>query len=151
MNLKKPNKSCIVLGLIIILLSSFVFSAYTAPVIYFADSYPGIGAVYRLENGKEEAYYTRSRQRLHSFAFTKNNVLYFSDANDFNVNKVEKEEEVLVYSHTTYIRHIEFDSRDQLYFSQSSGGGADGYIYRLVNGKPSLYYRVRISDVGYWS
>ncbi|MEA1865909.1 MAG: hypothetical protein U9N46_12125, partial [Euryarchaeota archaeon] len=38
-----------------------------------------------------------------------------------------------------------------LYFSEATGAGGNGKIYKIVDGKASLYYEVKLADVGgFW-
>jgi hypothetical protein len=60
--------------------------------------------------------------------------------------------EGVVYTHTTYVRDIAFafdkDGELRLYFSEATGGGGNGKIYKIVDDKASLYYAVKLADVG---
>ena len=121
------------------------------PVVYFADADEDPGSVYRVENGTESTYYTRTCERLYNFAFSSEGTLYYSNANDYNLYKLEGGLETLVYTHTTYLRDVAFDNEGSIYFSECYGGGGNGYIYRLEDWVPTLYYTVRLSDVGSWA
>ena len=121
------------------------------PVVYFADADEDPGSVYRVENGTESTYYTRTCERLYNFAFSSEGTLYYSNANDYNLYKLEGGLETLVYTHTTYLRDVAFDNEGSIYFSECYGGGGNGYIYRLEDGVASLYYTVLLSDVGFWA
>jgi len=62
----------------------------------------------------------------------------------------------VAYTHSTYIRDLEYyptaSGGLEVYFSESSGAGADGQIYLLSGGAATLYYTVRLSDVdGFWA
>ncbi len=64
--------------------------------------------------------------------------------------------EEVVYTHTTYIRDIAFafDSNGELglYFSEATGAGGDGKIYRIEDGYATPYYDVKLADVdGSWA
>jgi streptogramin lyase len=50
------------------------------------------------------------------------------------------------------VRDLAFDSAGNLYFSEASGGGNDGMIYRLDGTTASPFFKVQLSQVdGFWS
>lgn len=58
----------------------------------------------------------------------------------------------VVFEHDTYIRCIRFGPDNMIYFSEATGAGGNGKIYKLVKNMPELYYEVRLEDVdGYWA
>ena len=64
--------------------------------------------------------------------------------------------ESVIYTHNTYVRDIAFafDRNGDLglYFSEATGAGGDGKIYKLDGASAVLYYPVKLSNVGgYWS
>jgi hypothetical protein len=63
--------------------------------------------------------------------------------------------EEIVYEHDTFVRDIAFvaEANDvALFFSEASGAGANGKIYKLVQGDPVLYYEVVLEEVGgFWA
>ena len=64
--------------------------------------------------------------------------------------------EEVIYTHNTYIRDIAFafdeNGELDLYFSESSGESENGKIYKIEDGKASLYYEVKLADVGgFWA
>ena len=69
----------------------------------------------------------------------------------FNFGKVAVR---VVFTHTTYVRDVGFDPSGNLYFSESSGAGGEGKIYRLdpASGTALLFYTVRLASVGgFWA
>jgi hypothetical protein len=126
-----------------------VCPAVPRPVIYFADGNEIPGSVYRLENGMESVFYTRSSGRLHNLAFSPQGTLYYSNANDYDLYKLAGGE-TLVYHHDTYLGDVAFDSLGRIYFSEAYGAGGDGYIYRLDGETAFLYYTVELADVSFW-
>ena len=120
-------------------------------IVYFADAAENPGSVYKIENGTESTYYNRTAGKLYSFAFSPERDLYYSNANDYDLYKLEGGGETLVYHHNTYLRDVAFDSKGRIYFSESRGSGGNGYIYRLEDGVASLYYTVLLSDVSFWA
>ncbi len=122
------------------------------PIIYFADAYPGAsGSVYKLDNGYTSTFYTRATGGISSLAFSCGGILYYCDANAFNLYELVNGQETLVYQHNTYLRCVKFDSKGNIYFSDASGAGSDGHIYRLDNAAAVLYYTVKLTDVGFWA
>ncbi len=113
--------------------------------------------------GSEETIYTRPSRNLYSFAFHPYvpEKLYYVNANE---NKIYRSSETytgwsreeVVYDHDTYVRDLAFDlDRDGdlvLYFSEATGAGADGKIYRIEDDAPVLYRTIVLSDVnGFWA
>ena len=122
------------------------------PDLYFTDGRESRGRIYRFANDRLSQYYVRPQGQLHYIAVSKNGTIYFSNANDKDLYRLEGRTEKRVYTHKTYLRDIAFDYLGRLYFSESSGAGSDGYIYRLEGDQASFYYRVRLDQVdGYWS
>jgi hypothetical protein len=122
------------------------------PDLYFTDGRESRGRIYRFANDRLSQYYVRPQGQLHYIAVSQNGTIYFSNANDKDLYRLESGTEKRVYTHKTYLRDIAFDYLGRLYFSESSGAGSDGYIYRLEGDRASFYYRVRLDQVdGYWS
>ncbi|MBN1324024.1 MAG: hypothetical protein JW986_08540 [Methanotrichaceae archaeon] len=133
--------------------------------VYFADSDANPGAVFyaRYANSAGTPFYTRPSGRLHSFTFHPGipEKLYFVNANENKIYLVAYtgsgwSSEQVVYTHNTYVRDIAFakDSAGdvRIYFSEATGAGANGKIYRLeTDGTATQFYEVRLSNVGgYW-
>ncbi|MEN2974168.1 MAG: hypothetical protein ABDH32_01160 [Candidatus Caldarchaeales archaeon] len=58
----------------------------------------------------------------------------------------------VVFEHTTYVRCIRFGPENRMYFSEATGAGGNGKIYKIVQNMPKLYYEVRLEDVdGFWA
>lgn len=60
-----------------------------------------------------------------------------------------------IYKHKTWIRAVRVrpssqNKREVIYFSEATGGGDDGKIYRLINNKTVLYLVVSLDKVGFW-
>ncbi|MEA1866423.1 MAG: CARDB domain-containing protein, partial [Euryarchaeota archaeon] len=128
--------------------------------IYFADADESPGSVYHYDiaSGMEETVYTRPSKRLYSFAFHPKipEKLYYVNANEYKIYRTHQissgwAPEEVVYTHTTYIRDIAFafDSNGELglYFSEATGAGGDGKIYRIEDGYATPYYDVKLADV----
>lgn len=130
--------------------------------IYYADGYSSRGSVYLANSSSapETIIYTRPSGNLHSFTFHPGitEKLYFVNANQRNIYRVDElwsgwTAESIIYTHKTYVRDIAFafdkDGRMGIYFSEASGAGGDGKIYKLYdNGSTDLFYTVDISRVG---
>lgn len=126
----------------------------TLPELYVADGGEPVGRIYRVRKGKLKEIYRRPRGRIYSVAVAPNGTIYFSDHNDFHIYRIRSGKEEKVYSHTTYTRNIRFDSKGRFYFSESSGAGGDGTIYRLDLkqrvAKP--VFTIRLSQIdGFWA
>jgi sugar lactone lactonase YvrE len=121
------------------------------PIVYFTDASTPSGRVYRLENGTETIYHTRGNGYIYNLAFSPDGTLYYSDANDNDLYRLENGSEALVYHHSTYLCDVAFDSTGQIYISEASGSTSDGHIYHLdEEGTVSEYYTVSLADVGVW-
>jgi len=77
--------------------------------------------------------------------------VYYSNA--INETRVYRTADVVTYSHKTYVREVAVGPDKALYFSESSGAGGDGKIWRLdASLAPTLYYTVRLAEVGgFWA
>ena len=136
--------------------------------IYYADGYSSRGSVYYAASSTapDNIFYTRPSGNLHSFTFHPGvpEKLYYANANQRNIYMTAEtgsgwSAETSVYAHTTYVRDIAF-AFDQngnlgLYFSEATGAGSDGKIYKFdaATATPfyTLIYTVKLSDVGgYW-
>ncbi len=133
--------------------------------IYFADARESPGSVYHYNTTTEieETVYTRPSRRLYSFSFHPviPQKLYFVNANENKIYRTHQlpsgwTPEEVIYTHTTYVRDIAFafgkDGELRFYFSEATGAGGNGKIYKIEDGKASLYYEVKLADVGgFWA
>jgi hypothetical protein len=94
---------------------------------------------------------------LHAIAFAPAARYYLSRNRNMLIQADKKGEEV-VYRHTTYVRDLVLDDRDNVYFSEASGAGGDGKIYRVVPigganpDRAELICTVPLGDVGgFWA
>jgi WD40 repeat protein len=124
-----------------------------SPAGYFADGSERVGTIYRLEGGVLSVVYRRSSGQIYSAALGPDQALYFCNANDRAIFRLDGNVENRVYTHTTYVRHVNFGPDGSLYFSESTGAGGDGKIYRLsIGGSAALFKTVPLSEVeGYWA
>lgn len=128
--------------------------ALPPPGFYFTDAFePNSARIYKLENGQVSVFFERSRGgQIYSFNFAPDGTLYLVDANSFRLARIVEGQEDRFFTHSTYIRHIEFDPEGKLYFSEATGAGADGTIYTLTDTTPQPFYTVRLSEVdGFWA
>ncbi|GEM_PF-789870 len=129
--------------------------------IYFADAKESPGSVYHYNTDArtEDIIYTRPSKRLYSFAFHPKipEKLYYVNANEDKIYRTHQistgwAPEEVVYTHDTYIRDVAFtfDKEGELglYFSEATGAGGDGKIYRIEDGYATPYYTVKLADVG---
>ena len=75
---------------------------------------------------------SRVVQELHSFAIGRDGRQYYLSWNEPSVVEADQDGERRVFSHTTYVRDLALDEDDHIYFSEASGAGSRGKIYRLV-------------------
>ena len=133
--------------------------------IYYADGGEATGSVYYAgsSSAPDNIIYTRPSGRLYSFTFHPGvpEKLYYANANEFNIYLTAETgsgwaAESVVFTHTTYVRDVAF-AWDQngnfgLYFSEATGAGGDGKIYRVDGAAATPIYTVRLADVGgFWA
>lgn len=124
----------------------------SVPALYLADGGNNVGRIYEMRDGQLREIYVRPRGRIYSVATAPDGQIYFSDANDNAIYRLDGGHEIKIYSHSTYTRDVEFDAKGRLYFSEATGAGGDGVIYRLQNGRAQRYYNVRLHDIGgFWA
>ncbi len=147
-------------------LTSIAAMAQGPATIYFADAMENPGKVYSSAmSGSENVYFARPSGNIYTFAFHPYvpEKLYYVNANDNKIYLATRTTggtwtttDQVAYTHSTYIRDLEYYPTDsgglEIYFSESSGAGADGQIYLLSGGAATPYYTVRLSDVdGFWA
>ena len=132
--------------------------------IYYADGRQSTGSVYSAASSSapDNIIYTRPSGNLYSFTFHPGipEKLYYANSNQYKIYMAAEtgsgwSAETTVYTHTTYVRDIAF-AFDQngdlgLYFSEATGAGGDGKIYRIDGASAMPFYTVKLSDVGgFW-
>jgi len=119
--------------------------------VYFADAL-GPGRISGLEKGTVATYYARVKGQIASLGIAPDGTVYFAEGSGFELYKMERGQDALVYTHNTYLRDVAVDSRGKVYFSEASGAGGDGVIYRLDGSQAVVFYRVPLSQVnGSWA
>jgi hypothetical protein len=81
---------------------------------------------------------------------------YLLNGNRNTIVRVDKGGETTVFTHATYVRDVALDNADDIYFSEASGAGNGGKIYRLRadKGKPAtaeLVCTVPLANVRFWA
>ena len=133
-------------------LSCLYLGAQNAGGLIYTDRNAYPGGVFHQGDPNETTLFQATTGRIYAAAVGPGNTLFTSDFNDFDVERHTGVEDMTVFTHTTYLRDVAFDKEGSLYFSQSSGAGADGRIYRMENGAAVLYRTVPLSQVhGFWS
>jgi hypothetical protein len=141
--------------------SGITLYASAASRIYFTDAKQTTGSVYELIGTNPTAIFTFSgalagNRAYHSAFDPRTGKLYVSNSNQFKLFAVDSTTGAAgaVFTHTTYLRDIAFDPAGNLYFSEATGAGADGKIYRLdlTSGLATVFYSVLLSSVGgFWA
>jgi len=135
-----------------------------------AGAEPGVVRAHLDSPPGEVAIYTRAVGQLSSFCFHPGAPkLYFLSRNENTIWRADYingtwYEEFPVYQHQTYVRCVRFvhDEAGQhpdnpadewhLFFSEATGAGGDGVIYRIVGRSVETYYTVELDDVdGFWA
>jgi len=129
--------------------------------IYFTDSFQTTGSVYELIGSASSPIFTFSgtlsgNRAYHSAFDPRTGKLYVSNSNQFKLFAVNSATGAAsdVFTHTTFLRDVAFDPAGNLYFSEATGAGADGKIYRLdlTSGTATVFYNVLRSSVGgFWA
>lgn len=108
---------------------------------FITDARESRGRVYKVQPGMESVFYTRRPEgNIHSMAFSNSGRLYFVNANEKSIYKVFKIRilwftwtwTTKVYTHNTYVRDIVLDKNGNIYFSEATGVGANGKIYKML-------------------
>jgi len=129
---------------------------------FITDAKESPGRVYKAQPGTESVFYTRKKGNIYSMAFSNSGSFYFVNANENNIYRVFKIKilwwtwtfTVKIYTHSTYIRDILLDKDGNIYFSEASGAGANGKIYKINSGPSTatLFQEIELSEVGgFWA
>jgi hypothetical protein len=110
------------------------------------------GGVFYQGAAGEETLLQAAGGRLYTIVVGPDGVAYVSDANTNDLLRWTGGTLSLVHRHTTYLRDIAFDAQGRLHFSEATGARADGRIYRLDDGGPTLFFTVSLAAVGgFWA
>jgi hypothetical protein len=123
------------------------------PPLLITDARDPEGRILRVENGRFAVFYRWGKNTIFNIAWHPAMGLLFSNANDFDLNAVSGGVTTTHFRHNTYLRDVAVEPiRNDIFFSEATGGGQDGIIYRLRNGAAEPYRRIRLSEVdGYWA
>ena len=105
----------------------------------------------------ETVRHRRAQGRIYSSTFSPAGRLHYVSANENTIYMVRRilwfESSFPLLTHSTYIRDLAFDPGGSLYFSEASGAGGGGRIYRRDPGAaPVLWREVPLAAVGgFWS
>ncbi len=129
---------------------------------FVTDARESNGRVYKVQPGSESVYYARGSGNIYSMAFSQGGGLYFVNANEHNIYRVFKIKIFLwtftftfkIYTHSTYVRDIFLDKDGNIYFSEATGAGENGKIYKIESGtsETTLFKEIVLSEVGgFWA
>lgn len=132
-------------------------ASYGADEIYLTDGRETPGKIFQILRdvpGRPGPFvwpkYFRTSGSVHAVAFAGYGFAYFLDANKFDIYKTDGVAEDRIFTHSTYVRDLDFDSRSRMYFSESSGSRDDGIIYHLNphTGRTTRAFTVPLAQVG---
>ena len=104
--------------------------------------------------GNTSPVYTSKAISASAITFSPKEEAYFVDANRTDIYRTDGDTEEKVYTHTTHINDIVFDRRNNLYFSEAMGAGADGKIYKLdlTTKRATKQWSIPLSKMdGFWA
>lgn len=121
--------------------------------LYFtrAFSRSDTGRIYRLADAQASEQYARlpaGNKGIFSVAESPGGELYFCDATEPRIFKIEAGREVVLYKHSGLVKHLAFDPSGRLYFSSVAGSRNDGVIYRLDGKEATPVYSVKLEQLG---
>ncbi len=109
------------------------------------------GSIYRLEAGRSIELHARTtpgNEGVYSIAESPRGEMYFCDATEARIFKLDGKRETVVYQHNRPIKHLAFDPTGRFFFSSVMGSDDGGSIYELVGGKPVLFYTLPVNATG---
>ncbi len=101
------------------------------------------GRLFRLVGTQVFQQHTRTTPGnggLFSAAEAPDGTLYFCDATEARIFKIDADREVVVYQHDRPVKHLEFGPNGHLYFSSVMGSRDGGTIFELAGSKAVAYY-----------
>jgi len=101
------------------------------------------GRLFRLVGTRVFEQHTRTTPGnggLFSAAEAPDGTLYFCDATESRIFKIDADREVVAYQHDRPVKHLEFGPNGHLYFSSVMGSQDAGTIFELVGSKAQTYY-----------
>ena len=146
-----------VFSVLVLIYFSVSSTSFAAEEIYLADAKETPGKIFQIladRPGRPGPFlwpkYFRDSGSIHAVAFAGYGPAYFSDANRYDIYKTDGISEDRVFTHSTYVQDLAFDSRSRLYFSESSGASDNGVIYHLNphTGRATRFATVPLDEVG---
>lgn len=127
--------------------------AAALPRLLLTDARDRDGRILKLEHGRLETFFRWGQGTVYNLAWHPRMGLLFSNANDRQLNLLTLGATASIYTHGTYLRDVAVDPvRHDIFFSEASGAGRDGTIFRLRDRRAEPYRVVRLADVeGFWA
>lgn len=126
--------------------------------VYFTGKSDNKGKIFQVhENvgyGTISTVYWPKAIEAACIAFSPTELAYFVDASKYDIYRTDGKIEEKIFSHNTYVRDVVFDRKGQLYFSEATGAGGDGIIYKLdvITKRATKYLTVPIKQTGgFWA
>jgi streptogramin lyase len=121
--------------------------------LYFtrASSRTESGSIYRLDGTQVTLAHTRTTPGnggLYSVAESPSGKVFFCDATESRILRIDGATETVEYQHNRPIKHLAFNSAGQLFFSSVMGSQDPGTIYELKAGKSALFYTLPANAMG---
>lgn len=127
-------------------------SAASAQTLLYTDWTVVPGRVYYQGSASEQSLMQAAAGRIYSVKVGPDGGVVIVDANTRDVLTWAGGAPQVLHHHTTYVRDTAFDAQGRLYFSEATGAGGNGRIYRLDDGGPVLFYTVSLASVGgFWA
>jgi photosystem II stability/assembly factor-like uncharacterized protein len=127
-------------------------SAAPAQTLLYTDWTVVPGRVFYQGSASEQTLMQAAAGRIYSVKAGPDGGLVIVDANTRDVLTWAGGAPQVLYHHTTYVRDTAFDAQGRLYFSEATGAGGNGFIYRLDDSGPVLFYTVNLVSVGgFWA
>jgi uncharacterized caspase-like protein len=125
--------------------------------LFFAHAFSRTesGRIFRLDGAQASRWHTRTTAGnggISSLAESPLGELYFCDATEARIFKVQGTRETVIYQHNAPIKHLAFGPAGRLYFSSVLGSLDGGTIYQLEGSKATPYYTLKPQGMdGPWS
>lgn len=127
-------------------------SIASAQTLLYTDWTVVPGRVYYQGSASEQTLMQAAAGRIYSVKAGPDGGMVVVDANTYDVLTWAGGAPQVLYHHTTYVRDTAFDAQGRLYFSEATGAGGNGRIYRLDDSGPVVFYTVNLASVGgFWA
>ncbi|GEM_PF-1687075 len=127
--------------------------------LLLVETWPAFEAIYELAGNTLTPTYPAA-VGAQAVAAAKDGSIYFSNiratarenADDFTLYRLRDGRREPVFHHKTAISDVEVDEQGTVFFSEVTGAGGDGIIYRLDGNEAEPFFTVRLSEVdGFWA